>query len=387
MLKGQNGLSLTSLEFLKEHNQLHLIEQIHFLSPSDVTAINHQIDQLSKQRFSPLQSHNSLENCSSISCLLKDSTPPSTLGEKAIQEEQAVAVLLAGGDGTRLGFQGPKGCFPVYKRPLKTLFHLHCEKIKKMEKKFGVSLSCVILTSENNHIQTKQFFDKHHFFDLNPSKIFFIQQPQLPLLTLENKWFLNPSKKIATAPNGNGAILELLKNHFSFFPKARYFSIGNIDNPLPSLFDPFFLGQHINLDADVSLKVIKRSSDKERLGVIAQTAKGFKIIDYTQSEDLKNFLYCNINLFILSKPFLETFPFENLPIYQVKKTGWHYDPITNLSSSIPVLKQELFITDLLDYALKPSLYLSQRDHTFSPLKQTKGPYGLYCLRKRLKRVI
>lgn len=383
-------LSSLSEQLLKNHHQEHLIESFSFLSPKEVSLINIQLEELfchlPQNPFSKFQTSSTIKLEPFLYPKNLDSSF-SSLAEKCLRNNSATAVLLAGGDGTRLGFSGPKGCFPIYKRPLKTLFHYHCEKISKIENSLGIRLPLIIMTSENNDALTKKFFQAHHYLGLKQDQITFLKQAQFPLTTIEGKWFLNLDKKIATAPNGNGALLDLLKKLNYPSDLEHHFLINNIDNPLPDLYDRDFLGHHIQSKADLSLKVVKKNNPHEKMGALAYEGSKLKIVDYTQHVHLERFPFANINHLILSSSLLNQIDISNLPLYQVIKKNLRYDHNHVTTELIEVYKYEFFITDILSMASHPEVFVCDRKNHFSPLKELKGSSGLLSLKRAIKNFI
>lgn len=381
ILRSMPSLSAKAISLLKAHGQQELILEIALLSECQIQAIEEQINHLCGSAF-----HSASRASMQPSTPITPFTNPSfqedrfySIGENAIREGKIAAILLAGGDGSRLGFKGPKGCFPIYKRPLKTLFHYHCEKILHLQKSLNTLLSLVILTSENNDQSTKEFFASHSYFGLAKEKIFFLKQPHHPLLTVQGKWFLNPQKKIATAPNGNGSLLKLFKETPVLKSFEHYF-VANIDNPLPALYDPNFLGYHLHHNLDFSLKIIPKRSKNEKIGVLGLQGPQLKILDYTQLKNPSLFPFGNINFFILKKEWIQSLDPNSFALYKVLKKSHRYDVLSQKEELIDVFKEEFFITDVAEFANKWGAVLYKREEVFAPLKELKGKHGLSQLK-------
>ncbi|HDK35309.1 MAG TPA: UDPGP type 1 family protein, partial [Bacteroidetes bacterium] len=123
-------------------------------------------------------------------------------GEEALRSGKVGLILVAGGQGTRLGHPGPKGTFPITPVKHKSLFQWHAEKIRAMEKRYNTELPWYIMTSEVNDRQTRDFFRDHNYFGLNPDQIFFFVQDILPAVDEEGKIILDGKGSVFTSPNG-----------------------------------------------------------------------------------------------------------------------------------------------------------------------------------------
>ena len=132
------------------------------------------------------------------------------VGEKLLHSGKVAVVLVAGGQGTRLGFDGPKGIFPITPVRKKSLFQFHAEKILALRRRYQVPIPWYIMTSESNDAATRQYFQDHDFFQLPPDDIFFFTQSMLPAVDEKGKLILDAKDHVFTSPNGHGGTLLAL---------------------------------------------------------------------------------------------------------------------------------------------------------------------------------
>ena len=363
--------------FLEKHHQRALFLSIASLPFSKQLPLLQQLTSLAKDLSTEPLLPKVLPSISSkitpFKTPIKEINETRLIGEDAIKRGKVLSLLLAGGDGSRLGFHKPKGCFEISLIKKKTLFQLHCEKVLALGKKLSCSLSLIILTSPNNHEATKTYFQEHHFFGLKPSQIFFISQPLFPLYTQANEWFLKSPTEIATGPNGNGGLFQSLTPLLEKFSSYEHLIVTNIDNPLSNLYDPSLIGTQIKHQAELSLRCFKKDDTKEKVGALAYSNNHLSIIDYTSLEDLSSFPYGNINVLCFSFSFIKTLCTKHsLPIHWIEKKGLCYDREKNTSKEIPILKGEKFITDTIAFAKKVVALDSIVEDHFAPLKNLQG---------------
>lgn len=285
-----------------------------------------------------------------------------------LEEQKVAAMILAGGDGSRLGFNGPKGCFLINGK--KSLFELHLEKVKALQSKISSLLPIFILVSKKNKLSTEKFFEIHDFFLLKKEQFLFLEQEESPFFDEQKLWLLNEDCNLATGPNGNGAAFSAMKKGLKAFPSIEMVNVINIDNPLATLFDLSLLSHHVKKSCDVTLRCIKKSHPEEKVGVLCQEGNRLKILDYTATCDLARFDYGNINIFLFSTHFINIVGQKTLPFHLVlKKT----------SSGKSFYKPEQFITDAIEFADKFCCIESSTEDHFAPLKEKEGPYGEFAV--------
>ena len=185
-------------------------------------------------------------------------------GEGIIRSGKVGLVLVAGGQGTRLGFPGPKGKYPMTPIKNKSLFQIHAEKILALSRRYQTNLPWYIMTSESNDDETKSFFAENSYFGLNQSDIFFFQQNMIPGVNESGKLLLQSQHRIFTNPDGHGGTLGALRNSGALKDMADrgleqlyYFQV---DNVLLKICDPVFVGYHTTANSDMSFKIVQKNT-------------------------------------------------------------------------------------------------------------------------------
>ncbi|PFH36622.1 hypothetical protein BESB_048140 [Besnoitia besnoiti] len=224
-----------------------------------------------------------------------------SLGLKLIREGRVAALVLAGGDGTRLAFAGPKGQLPVAPLSGKSLFQLFAERVKRLcelaeregeaESRTSaaervestgmprpqprlVSLPLLIMTSEGNDTQTRAFFAQHNFFGLHPSSVYFFLQESMPTFSPDGHILLREPGCMYTAPNGNGGVFSALESAGLLRELRERGVVGlqvcSVDNILARIGDPLFFGLCFESHTPVGNKVLRRRDPYEKVGVVCQ---------------------------------------------------------------------------------------------------------------------
>ncbi len=192
------------------------------------------------------------------------------LGEAAWRLGQVAILIVAGGQGSRLGFDHPKGMFPVGPVTNKALFQIHAEKVLALRRRYQTSIPLLIMTSPATHRETEDYFGQNKFFGLPAQEVFFFCQGTMPALDLATgKLLMEAPGRLFTSPNGHGGTLTALVSS-GLLERIRTQGIRTIfyfqvDNPLVDLADIAFLGGHLNENADLSCKVLVKEAPAEKL--------------------------------------------------------------------------------------------------------------------------
>ncbi|MEM9227813.1 MAG: UTP--glucose-1-phosphate uridylyltransferase, partial [Verrucomicrobiota bacterium] len=170
------------------------------------------------------------------------------IGEEALKAGRVAAFVVAGGQGTRLGFDGPKGTYPVTPVRENSLFQVFAEKLLAAQRRYGKPIPWFIMTSYLNYEPTVRFFEEHAYFGLDESEVHFFQQGLMPVVDYEGKILLEAPGRIAMSPDGHGGSLRALvrsgavaKMEEAGIDAISYFQV---DNPLVKCIDPAFIGFH-----------------------------------------------------------------------------------------------------------------------------------------------
>lgn len=209
------------------------------------------------------------------------------LGENIIKSGAFAVVTMSGGQGSRLGYKGPKGTYELRFKTLnekKSLFQIMCEDIKRANKKYNVTIPWYIMTSQDNNKATKDFFEIHNFFDYPKDKIKFFTQGKLPIIDLDGKLILQEPYLVKDASNGNGnvfksmkynSIVEDLEAH-----NIKWIFFGGIDNVLLQNVDPLFIGLTCKNNFEIASKSIFKQKPLEKTAVYCKKNGKPAILDY-----------------------------------------------------------------------------------------------------------
>jgi UDP-N-acetylglucosamine/UDP-N-acetylgalactosamine diphosphorylase len=282
------------------------------------------------------------------------------VGRELVSQGKVACLVVAGGEGTRLGFEGPKGAYPISVVKQKSLFQLLAQKVLAASKQAGKALMLAVMTSPSNHKQTKEILSKL----LPKEQLFIFKQSTLPFLTEEGKPF-------SKGPDGNGkALHHLVESKILEKWKMMGVEIVNftlIDNPLADPFDFELAALLHQTGADVCMKCILKQSNEEKVGLVVEKENKVQVVEYSEIDGVHDELtIANLSLFAFSVPFIERISKEVIPAHKAwKKTLFH-------GKEKMGFKQEYFIFDLLPFSKKTEVILYPREECFAPLKNKVG---------------
>ncbi len=313
---------------------------------------------------------------------------PRAMGEQALKAGQVGVILVAGGQGTRLGYDGPKGTYRLAPLSHASLFEIHCRKILALENYYQARIPFYIMTSEGNDADTRAFFEANHYFGLSPERVKFFIQGTLPAFLPDGRIVLEAPDKLFAAPDGHGGILTALERRGMLADmKARklttlyYFQV---DNPLVDIADPVFVGLHIQRKADMSLKVCAKRDAGEGLGVTVIRGGRCSVVEYIElTDEQKNargpdgelvLKFGSVAIHIFSLDFLVRETSAGLPLHQAhKKVAFCDEQGKTLKPEKPnAYKFEKFIFDALPDAKEALILEFLRQDEFAPVKNAEG---------------
>ncbi|MFW5866160.1 MAG: UTP--glucose-1-phosphate uridylyltransferase [Nanoarchaeota archaeon] len=311
------------------------------------------------------------------------------LGEKAIENGELALFTVAGGQASRLGFDGPKGCFKATPVKRKPIFQILAERILAFEKKHHCNFQWYIMTSKANDAYTKAFFYNNEYFGLSADQIFFFSQDMIPAIDRNGKLLLKEKDEIFMNPNGTGGIYDALVTSGSLNRMKRngikYLSYFQIDNPLIDFIDPLFLGYHIQERAEMSTKVVEKQYPEEKVGLVVNKDGKTSMIEYfmlpekmAQEKEVDGKLKyraANIAMHIINLDFIENISEQDLLSYHKSaKSIPHLDEDGKrvIPESKNGFKFERLVFDVLDQAKHSVTYSVKREEEFAPIKNASG---------------
>lgn len=320
-------------------------------------------------------------------------------GESLLRAGKVAALTVAGGQGTRLGFDGPKGCLPVTPVRHKSLFQLFAETVRAARRRYAAVIPWYIMTSEANHAATVEYFTTNEWFGLPGTEVVFFQQGMLPAFDFHGRLLMAEKHRVALAPDGHGGSLKALVESGGLRDLrdrgVELISYFQIDNPLVKPFDPLFIGLHANTDSEMSTKVTPKSDDLEPVGNVCVAGGKTRVVEYTDfSESLarernadgsRRFNAANLAVHVLSAAFVDRVIARSfqMPIRRAKKVVPYVDEggVLRTPPSPNAVKLETFVFDVLPLAERALVLEVERCEEFSPVKNATGTDSLDSSRR------
>lgn len=318
-------------------------------------------------------------------------------GEDLIAGGRVAAFTVAGGQGSRLGYEGPKGMFPGGAVSGKPLFRMLAEWVLATERRYGVTVPWYVMTSPINHEETVAFFEEHDHFGRSAEDTMFFPQGVMPSLDLRTgRLLLADRGTVATNPDGHGGSLRALYTSGAIDDMRRrgieQISYFQVDNPIVRAIDPVFIGLHASAEdssAEMCAKVVLKTDPAEKVGVICRTARGIEVVEYSDLPDelarqrdesgALRFRLGSIAIHVIGVEFVarlnggaEGF---SLPFHRAEKKVPCIDPETGeaIDPEAPnAVKLETFVFDALPFASSPIVYETDRIDEFAPIKNAEG---------------
>ncbi|MGD9695530.1 MAG: UTP--glucose-1-phosphate uridylyltransferase [Thermoleophilia bacterium] len=325
-------------------------------------------------------------------------------GEALLGEGRVAAVLLAGGQGTRLGFDGPKGDFPFAPLTGRTLFAHHAAKIAALRARYG-ALPWYVLTSPQNDAATRASFAAAGDFGLEPGSVRFVVQGTLPAVDrATGRILLEAPDRLALSPDGHGGLLSALRGSGAL---AEMASLGvdtiftfQVDNPLLTVCRPEFLGHHARAGADMSSVAVRKLSPEERMGVIVRLDGSTGVVEYSdlpdelarlRDDDGELSLWAgSIAVHCIDRAFAERLTEGGLRLpyhHALKRVPFVDEDGAVVDPADPnAVKFETFLFDALPFARRSVTVEAAREDEFSPIKNAEGTDSPRSARRDLNRL-
>ena len=309
------------------------------------------------------------------------------LGKKVIREGKLAAVTMAGGQGTRLGHNGPKGTFDIGLDSHKSLFELLCDYLKNESAKYNVQIPWFIMTSKENNSATIEFFKKNKYFGYEKNIHFFVQG-ELPMVDTEGKILIGEDGLIKEAADGHGGVYEsLLKSGMTEKMKelgVEWVFIGGVDNCLVKMVDPVLMGIAIDKGVTAAGKSVVKANPHEKVGVFCKKNGKPSVIEYIDiSEEMaeatdkdgellygESHILCN--LFNISA--IERMGKTPLPYHSAFKKATYIDKDGNkvVPDKPNAYKFEAFLFDAFGEVDDMAILRVKREEEFAPVKNATG---------------
>ncbi len=323
-------------------------------------------------------------------------------GRELISAGKIAAFVVAGGQGTRLGFDGPKGNYPISPVRNKTLFQIFAETIKAACEKYQADIPWYIMTSPVNYEQTLNIFRENSYYNLGKENIFIFQQATMPNFGLDGKILLADKGTIAVSPDGHGGSLKALYESGALEDMKNrgvdFMSYWQVDNPLIKIIDPLFIGLHKLDSSEMSSKALLKNHPKEKVGNFCLVDGRVTVIEYSDLPDELSekrnsdgslvFELGSIAIHIISRSFVEELNSEgdfSLPFHRaVKKIAYVDEKGRLVKPAEPNgIKLEMFIFDALPLADNSVILQTVRSEEFAPVKNATGIDSAEVTRKMM----
>ena len=385
---------------LKQHGQAHVLRFWKKLDETERQALLAQIASLdfaAIARMQGLLQHHGEQTASggsdfepaTVECPDGDRLATYVEQGKTLLKSGKVAVLLvAGGQGSRLGYEGPKGAYPIGPVSNRSLFWFHARKILGLDRTYGTHVPFYIMTSDTNDAATRAHFEENDFFGLPREDVFFFKQGMWPALTPEGKIILDTPGHIFMSPDGHGGTLSALDRSGALADMARrgieQVFFFQVDNPMVNIADPAFVGLHASRGADMTLKVCRKRDAHEGMGVVVVRDGHFAMVEYSELSDEQMertnpdgtlwLAYGSPAIHMFSFAFLKAEDERAMPLHLAhKKIAMVNDAGETVKPKEPNgYKFEKFIFDVIPNAKVLLTLAFDRTQEFSPVKNAEG---------------
>ncbi|MCI8641335.1 MAG: UDPGP type 1 family protein [Clostridia bacterium] len=390
---------------LKKYNQEHLLNGYEKLDEKHKKELLNQIANIDFELISTLYNNTKKENLQN-----NDEIQPmeyldkyklnekykyyEEIGKKTIKSGKLAVVTMAGGQGTRLGHDGPKGTFDLGLNSHKSLFELLSDALKEEEKKYNITIPWFIMTSRENNNKTMEFFEKNRYFGYKKDvNIFFFIQGELPMIDTEGKILIGEDGLIKQAADGHGGIYEsLVKSEMTDKMKqlgVEWVFIAGVDNCLVKMVDPVLIGTAIDRNVTVACKSIVKANPHEKVGVFCKRNGKPSVIEYSEisnemaeavdenGELLYGESHILCNLFNLEA--VERMGRTPLPYHSAFKKTKYIDKNGDLvvPDSPNAYKFEAFLFDAFSEFDDMAILRVKREEEFAPVKNSDD-VGVDC---------
>lgn len=366
---------------ISEAQKLELLDQIDATDMSILEACKHKEDLAKKGAISPLAAMELDEIAQNAESFTKT-------GIEAIKAGKVGAVLLAGGMGTRLGSDNPKGMYNVGITKELYIFQCLINNLMDVVKQADAWIPLFVMTSDKNNEATVSFLKEHDFFGYNAEYVYFFKQEMAAATDYEGKIYLEEKGKLSTSPNGNGGWFISMKNNglldVVHNRGIEWLNVFAVDNVLQRIADPCFVGATIQKNCVVGSKVVRKNAPDEKVGVMCLEDGKPSIVEYYEltdelmnAKDAKGNPAYNFGVilnYLFKVADLEAMMANNMPLHIVEKKIPYLDEAGNLvkPEAPNGYKFESLVLDMIHQMDSCLPYEVVRNKEFAPIKNKTG---------------
>jgi UDP-N-acetylglucosamine/UDP-N-acetylgalactosamine diphosphorylase len=390
-----------TVELLRKYNQEHLIKFYNELNEAEqavfideILAIDFELIQNTYNKMNNYQAEDTKNQFKPLIAknlkMYSDEEKAEfyNIGINALKEGKVAVYLVAGGQGTRLGHNGPKGTFNIGLPSEKSLFQLQCERLMYLSKQVKKYIPLYIMTSIENHNDTVGFFEEHNYFGYPKEMIMFFKQKTMAAINEEGKILLADKNKIAEGPNGNGGCFIALKESGALSDMrakgVEWIFLYGIDNALVRVADPYFVGFTISSKQLGASKVVEKKYPEEKVGILCYKNDKPAIVEYSEipetlsreTNEFGKLVYSNSNIVnhMLNLEFVESVIGKAMPLHVAHKKIGHLDEhgMDVVPDQPNGYKFEYFLFDAFEMLEDMAALEVEREEEFAPVKNGEG---------------
>ena len=390
-----------TIDLLKEYNQEHIIKFLEKLNDEKAEQLIKQIQKIDLHQITELYNSTkktvefkeskieALKYLDKAKLTKEQKEKFDNLGIKVVKNNQYAVVTMAGGQGTRLGHNGPKGTFKldVYGKG-KYLFEILVDNLKEANQKYGVTINWYIMTSKENNEETVKFLEKNNYFGYDKNYVKIFTQSELPIVDTNGKLMMGKDYKIKEASDGNGGTYSSLRRSGCLSDMKekgiKWVFIGSVDNALLKMVDVTLLGMAISQGVQIASKSVVKANPHEKVGVFCKMNGHPKVIEYTElpekmaeetdSDGELKFGESHIMCNLYTIEAIEKISKEILMYHSAFKKNSYID--LDGKEIIPQepnsYKFESFIFDAFEFFDDIAILRGKREDDFAPVKNKEG---------------
>ena len=391
--------------FLEDRGQAHLLEYYEELSEDKRKQL---LEDIENTNFSIVKNLNTQKKkrgklspvtAVTVQDIMRRKANFEAVGLKLLSEGKVAAVLLAGGQGSRLGFSKPKGMFNIGETRELSIFEQQMNNIKEVTSRTGRHFLLLVMTSVENHEETVRFFEEHNCFGYPHDRVKFFKQDVAPTCNFDGKIFLKEKHRVSLAPNGNGGWYSSLVNsglaRILERENVEWLNVYSVDNVLQRICDPAFIGATILSGLRCGAKVVSKACAEEKVGVLCLEKGKPTIVEYYEMpEGLKNkkkkgelvYRYGVTLNYLFNVHDLNLTLSGKLPYHLAEKAIPHIENGERVTPGEPCgYKFETLVVDMVAHMGSCLAYEVERDKEFAPVKNATGTDSVDSARELLKK--